>query len=247
MTDQFEGAFGAAQEQGQTSEVLPQAEHAAPESPQLVTVDLLERALEQVADRLERRLQSLTDKQENRLKKEVERRLSALAETYQELGIPVPEGAKQRVIEDVALSYLDDGGERAHAKPPFPELVEFVNRQAAKIAKNAGVTLEPSDPEFAMVKVNTLDPDEYLESWKAAVDAKVGRVKSVQPTTAAQNVTNPQAQTAAPVARVPAAGAGTPGGQDLMAKYRQEAAKLRPASEELLQLRRKYRALGLDL
>lgn len=240
MTEQTQG-FGAHQEAAPSGNV-PAVEPGAPETPQFVTMDLLRQALTEQTEKLERRLQSLTDKQENRLKGEVDKRVKAMERNYQALGMSVPAEARQRIIDETVLSYLDDEQPQAsQPAAPSKELVAYVNRKAQKIAEKAGVVLGPGDPEFSQVNQATADPDEYLESWERAVTSKAERLRGGQPP---NQPTTPQHN---PAARAPIAGSGTPGGQDLMQKYKQEAANLRPGSNELLQLRRDYRKLGLEL
>jgi hypothetical protein len=186
----------------------------------------------------------MTDKQENRLKKEVDTKISALEDNYRMLGIPVPADARQRVIDDTVLSYLDQGAPASQAAAPSPELVALVNSQAQEIAEEAGVTLGPGDPEFAQVNQNTRDPNEYLRSWRKAVASKHNRTQGggQQPPQ-----TQPSQPPPNPAARMPIAGSGAAGGQDLMQQYRQEVAKYTPGSEQAIQVRRKYRNAGLEL
>ncbi len=243
MTDQVTG-FGAQQEAGQPSETL-HVEPGTPDTPQLVTLDLLRQALDEQANRLERRLQSITDKQENRLKKEVDKKVAALESNYQALGLQVPDAARQRVIDDTVLSFLDDGPGAAQPAAPSPELVALVNRQAQEIAEEAGVTLGPGDPEFAQVNQSTPDPNTYLKSWRKAVASKSNRLKGATAPPAAQ--IQPTQPPSNPAARVPMAGSGAAGGGDLMQQYKQEVAKYPPGSEQVNQIRRKYRNQGLEL
>ena len=241
MTEQTTG-FGSQQEAGQPSGTL-QPEQGAPE-PQFVTIDLLRQALDEQASRIERRLQSMTDKQENRLKKEVDGKIAALEENYRALGLTVPAEARQRVIDDTVLSYLDKDQPASQPLAPSPELVAYVNRKAQKIAEKAGVSLAPGDPEFAQVNQQTADPDEYLESWERAVTSKANRLQGTGQPVSTQQPSQPAPN---PASRMPMAGSGTPGGQDLMAQYKREAAALNNRTEDILTLRREYRKRGLDI
>jgi hypothetical protein len=177
----------------------------------------------------------------------VDKKIGSLEDNYRALGLQVPDGARQRVIDETVLSYLDEDAQASQAMAPSPELVAYVNQRAQKIAIRAGVTLTPQDPEFSQVNQATADPDEYLESWERAVTSKANRLKGVPVAQQPTQIQQPSQPPTNPAARVPMAGSGTPAAQDLMAQYKKELDGKRPGSEEVLQIRRKYRTLGLDL
>lgn len=243
MTDEVQG-FGTPQEPAASESIQPDA--GAPETPQVVTMDLLRGVLDERFTQLERRLQSLTDKQENRLKKEVDGKVARLEEKYRALGLQMPEGARQRVIDDTVLSFLDND-EQPASQPgaPSPELVAYVNKRATKIAEQAGAFVSPGDPEFTLVNQATADPDEYLESWQRAVTSKANRLRGAgQP---AQN--QPTTPSVTPAARVPMAGGGPSGSST--GNYERYLAEAHAPGADTVAIRRKWRPLlrkeGIEL
>lgn len=228
MSNQID--FSAAAEGGQPSPNVPtgQPQDSAPD---YVTRADLEAFKTAVVEEARRAAQSLTDRQESR----VEKRLREWTEQMKRDGVTVTPQMVERGREQLALQELT-GGAKGKAANPDPEAIDppelaalkaYVGRRADKILKGIGVTLEQNDPEFSEVKFVTDDPDEYLETLEAAAKKKAERLQT--PTGA----------------RAPMSVGGAPQGGPLMEQYRREVLKVRPGSEAALQLRRKYRQMGL--
>jgi hypothetical protein len=195
--------------------------------------------LEALGERLERRLQSLTDKQENRIKKEVDEKLEMAAAYFAQLGQPMPAEVRQQVINDTILSRLGDS-KQAASPEPSPEDIRYANNMRKRLERTLGVQLTESDPEWREVRWEARTPDEHVDSYEEALKKKAARL---QPQSTAPGAP-PQPARAPMVGNAPAAGGDKI--TQLQAQYNAEKANT-PSGEQMLQLRRKYRALGLPL
>lgn len=235
MTDEPQIGFGEGLVAGdpQPGEGV-QNDAAAPDKPVYVTQAELSRIQEELRhaqNKLERDMRRMYDKKDTRLKEEVDAKLKDLEARYAAIGQTMPDGVRQKAIDETVLSYAgEDTGEPQAAEPSDP-LVAYVNRKARAIQDKAGVQMEQGDPEYRSIRFDSPDPDEFIDSWTAAVTAKAARL-SLQ-----QNVS--------PAARAPMVGGGAPAGGDLLTEYNRRKQGLRPGSEEMLQLRREMQRKGL--
>jgi hypothetical protein len=200
--------------------------------------------LKSLRDEITRQMQSLTDKAENRITRQIREQIAQAQMVYDEVGkSTLPPDVQARLAQQ-ALEQLNSGG-AAHAQSGVPtDVIRATNMAAQALVEDAGIEFGPDDPEFSLVNLNAPDPKSYLASVRKAVAAKAQRLQS-NPT--AQQAQPQQAQQGNPAARLPNVGAGASASGDLMAQYQREAASVRPGSEELLQLRRKYRSKGLSI
>ncbi len=229
MTDQVQPTFGAEQVEGQ-----PSVESVQPDAPAQTPANYVTKDdLRTLQDALERRIQSLTDRQESRLKKQVDEKLGAIQKRYDAIGAKVPDSVRQRVIDEAVLAHEEDvQPEPAQAQPD--DLRQKVFNRANQLVQKHGVSLEPSDPEYREIKSTSPDPFEFLDSVEAAAIKKAGRLQ------------NEAQQRAGPMgSRAPMAVTGVSSGSDLRSEYERAKQGVRPGSEEMLQLRLKFRNKGL--
>lgn len=120
-----------------------------------------------------RQAQSMTDKSKAQVMNEVERLTKA--------GITATPEQVQKMIsaEEANQSQQVNSQQQQAAQPAAQENqpLDPVVRKALKIQDELGVKLDPDDPEMQLV-VQTDDPEEFLNSVRAAVNKKSERVKA---------------------------------------------------------------------
>jgi hypothetical protein len=229
----------------QTSGNAPEAQPSGAgggETPQYLTREEVERLIAQTKEDIARQTQSLTDKAASRIDKRVKdglENLNKVIALQKKAGIeltPEQERAARMQVYDEAIGSEDDSlpGLPPRAAQPGPvdganqaqaAVVAFVNKQADKMMKKAGVELDASDPEASML-VQDKGPDEYLDSLEAALQKKAQRVKTP------------------PEARIPTLGSGA--ATNLEAQYKAELEKVRQGDVDgLFKLKQKYKKAGL--
>jgi len=118
------------------------------------------------------------------------------------------------------------------AQPPAPvaQAARYadVNKQVEQLSKTAGMDILEDDPEAAALIKAKSEP-EFLDMYQQAIQAKRQRLNP--PT---QLPTNLLTGSPSPV-------------KTLKEQYDLEMSQAKPGSEQAMQVRRKYRAKGLDL
>lgn len=218
---------------GQASAVQNTASEQAPGAQKLVTLDEVQRLIDQAV----RQSQSMTDKASSRVQKELTEQVSRLQE---EIGQLVKSGAE--VPEELASS-LAQAQEATRTANKKAELQPMVQQQVGDIQQKYGVTLVPGDGFFEQVN-DKGSAWQFLATLEEQTALKAAAVEQVAPPQS-----QPQRQEQAPVTRVPSLGpnAGQRVDGDLYAQYQRDVQKLRPGSEAVMQLRRQYRRKGLDI
>jgi len=98
---------------------------------------------------------------------------------------------------------------------------------AEEIYKKAGVSILPDDPEVSMVDQSS--PVAFLTTLQQAVEKKKQRVQT------------------APEARITSLVRGQQPNTNLEAQYLEEKSKIQGDVQELIKLKKKYRAKGLQI
>lgn len=153
----------------------------------------------------------------------------------------------ERRTSEIAERYMDqddDPAQDQHLAPAQPPAIPAEQGRALRktvdqILVETGVKIYDDDPEYQeLVRAEAsrnMSLDEYVAEYKKAIDRKAIRTKTV---VSPPNGTNPNA-------RIPGPSGGSQGA--LMTQYQSEVTQYRPGSEEVLQIRRKYRRMGLDV
>ena len=241
MTDGNEVSGQQAAQPATTSPgVQPQGQTLSPDVIQQVVEQTVEKAL----SAYEKRQQSQRDKQEARINK----RLSDYEGTYKSLlGQDLtPEQRSQlrtKAIEDVTNetremdTQVPSPVQAAQPAPKAEVANNPVERMVLKAFEKAGVTIEDGDPELELLK--NADPGDILE-----FSAKISTAIEQKKTRLQNKPSNLDPSTAS--ARVSAAVAtGSP--TNLETQYYAELDKVRGNIEAILQIKTKYRKLGLQV
>lgn len=185
-------------------------------------------------------IQSMQAKTEERIRKEVNNRLETLVQAGIQLAPEQQQMIAQRTREQLVNDYASTGEPQPPAPeanghqnvpPQQPDNVGVINQMAQGILQKAGVTIDPADPEVAMINQTTMDAMEFLDSMRAAAAAKKERLAR-QPTPAA-------------VPGSIGAGAAPTG---LQAQYEKEKLNIsRGDVDQLFRLQLKYRQKGLQV
>lgn len=236
MSDQKPIVF---QPEGQTGNASA-VEQGTPTEQSQLTLDQVRRLAEQIAEEKSQaafqRAQGLIDKADSRITKKVQAELKTLEQTIamqKQLGLEVPLDKVNAMRQEIiARAYTEP-----EATPPTaasggaPAQVQNqesgtdpITAAAYRIMQKAGITIEDGDPEVQMIDQS--DPDLFLASVGAAVQAKKARVgKPVTPTNAGS--------------------IGSP--QSLEQQYRAELMKAAGKPNAVAALKIKYRQMGLDV
>ncbi len=216
--------------QGSDGQASTGAEQA-PDQP--ITRREVEILISRAFDISTRQAQSLTDKMDSRLRKELATRLAAVGQNAKLLGIEMTPEVAENVRRKVIDEYLTQPEiEQAPAEAqlqPGQQPVDPTDKAALDMMRKAGTYIEQIDPEAKTLDMT--DPGAYLLSMAQAIEAKRQRLaKTSQP-----------AQVRTPTI------AGATGAQvGLEAQYRSEINNAQ-TKDARLQIRRKYRGLGLEL
>jgi len=189
-----------------------------------------------IEERLSKLEQSLTDKAVNRL----EKRLARAMEKAKAQGLTVTPQMQERLRQEEEMTELRKLADedvaaqpvRTAPKPIADDVVATVTARMSQLnADYGGIVLEEDDDEFATVNFNDPKPDRFLRRYEDALKAKSERLKGpgLQP--------NPIRATGA---------IGGAANDDLMAKYKKEVAVAQTVNERL-NIRNKYRSLGLEI
>lgn len=237
MTDELV-SFGSAPEAGEPAVDTSTPEAAPSEQPQYLTVEAfraeLAKAQATIVEEARRAAQSQAGKQLSGM----EKKLAGWQKRMEEQGIPVTQQMLEQGRARLAMAELErqqeDDSEAPHPAAPaaVPAVVEYVREQANAICDEFGVQITPADPEYRMLALTDPDPRVFLESVRAAANAKRTR--------AGANA-KPQG------ARAPMAVTGQGQGGNLMDQYLRDITKVQPGSERALQIRRAYRQKGLNI
>lgn len=235
--------FENASEPG-SQEPAPQ-EQESQEQPQYLTREEVQSLLDAQKDELLRQTQSLTDKASSRLDKKLRDELKKVDEVIalqKAAGLqitPVQESALRAQVYDKALKELgtEEGSDSAPAaQQGFQDdpsqaaqkaAAAVINGMAEEIYKKAGIMVMPDDPEASMVDQSS--PVAFLTTLQQAVEKKKQRVQT------------------APEARITSLGRGQQPNTNLEAQYLEEKKKYQGDVNALIELKKKYRAKGLQI
>lgn len=236
---------------GQSVDNLPAEDGQTGGSPEWkAAVEALRDEFKQEQERTFQRLRDSLGDRDRALRDEIAKERSKLERIKTAAGLSDDWLNAQLETKSAAIAsrYMEQGDEPAQAQPVAPaqppaitpQQVESLNVEVAKITAATGVVLMDNDPEMQelvrLEKTKSMTMEEFLGEYRKRVDQKAIRTnKVIQPRNDAQ-----------PGARIPGPAQGATTG-DLMTQYQSEAAGLRPGSEDIFQLRRKYRRLGLDI
>lgn len=245
MSENESVSFNGNGESQDVSQPNPQGqgtEEQEQETTEYLTRQEAQRLVEQMKDEVLRQTQSLTDKATSRLDKKLKEQLEIVndvIELQKKAGItvtPEQERALRQEAYDKAFSTLDDE-ERSAVSGTQPqrqdEPGEAEKAQAAimqnltmDVYKEAGVELYPGDPEVELIDYST--PAAFLKSLRAAAGKKKQRIET------------------------PAGGRITSLAQkgqqkSLEAQYLEEKAKIQGDVNALIELKKKYKAKGLQV
>lgn len=221
------------------------------ELPDGQAVKLDDEQLKQVADQVWLQAQSYVDRRDRERDERVNQRfeqLESLWKQQEDLGHPVPPDVKERMknqaVQDAIRTQPQTGKpEVANQQPPQQQPQDPINQAAFEMMQKAGVQILPNDPETQQLDFSS--PGAYLSSMSEALNAKKARLGQ-----APQQPAQPQ-QPMNPAARLGGLGAGGSAQPDLQSQFNRELEAIRSSpfgsSEQVRQLRRKYRKLGLDL
>jgi len=211
-----------------------------------ITREEAQRLAEEAEEKAFRRAQGLIDKSASTLQKKVRGELEALERTLtaqRKAGMEITpaqeEKLRQQVIQEAFTADTPDDfsslppPQAGREEAPDRE-VERVNIETNRMYREYGFAIEQYDDEAQMLNMSS--GDTFLTSLQSALQKKAARLvsKHTQPL---------------PPARTPttAGGQGTVPKEDLMAQYRKEVDAATGNPHAVLEVRRKYRGLGLPL
>lgn len=206
-------------------------------------------------ERLARRFQGLTDKADNIATERIRRAMKSLTETLEvqrAAGMSITPEQEQALRQRVVTNILGD--EPTPSSPPLPRAgttvpqtrqtsgagdqtdpeIERVNSQAFGLYREYGFTVDTDDAEAAELDMSS--GDAFLTSLRAGLDKKAERIFSKHQAR--------QQPTRTPTL---AGSTGNAPKEDLMAQYRKEVDSAVGNQHRILEVRRKYRNLGLPL
>lgn len=221
------------------------------QTPQYLTKDearkLKEEAVKEAEERAFRRAQGYYESEQTRVRE----RLNGLEQVWkmqEAAGVQLTDEQKnqikQRTIQEAMTEQPSTvpgtpppaqapGQQPAGNAPPHP-----VTEMAWDMMDKAGVEIIEGDPEFQTLDYT--DKSLFLMSVANAISAKKQRLSSAGTPPVVQGQAQPQ--------RTPTNAGGTGAGSGLEAQYRAELANTPVANkEQILQIRAKYRRLGLNL
>ena len=222
-----------------------QPSQEAPEQPKYVTAD----DLEVFADKLVKRFQSMTDQDiTKRIKREVEKfntELSRRVEAARNAGITVTEAQQQAARDQftqqlLSTELVDEAPAQAVLQPAVdPATVKRVNLELAKLQAQYELIPDETEPEFRGMNWGDPDPDRFLSDYRRRFEKMARRVGKLP---ADQQPQEPPM----PGVRVPVQGGSPAKQQALIEQYKNEVAKAGTVNERL-NIRQKYRELGLEI
>ena len=226
---------------------LPESEESAEETqpvreaedrPVGITREDFEQFVNRIDDKLNRFSQSLTDRTEDRVKKALDSKMKQL-DAFFETSSVAPED-QETIRKQVRAEVLKEEAFKAVKQEPEPAKqnnaeVEAVNRRVTELLDTMGVEFKEGDKELEMI-VNSGSAKDYEKSVIKAATQWLVRKNSEK--------SNPEA-------RIPGIVSGSTSAKDLKTEYNKEirAAQSDPINgvEKALQVRRKYRNLGLPV
>jgi DNA-binding winged helix-turn-helix (wHTH) protein len=184
-------------------------------------------------DDLLRKVQGLVDKNISRVDKRVEtatREAERVIETMKRNGFSITADQEMKLKSNAVQEALTETSAQTAAAPAQaqqqqPDEVAATNAAAAALFKAYGMVIEKDDPEAA--QVNLSDPNSFIRSLTTALEKKATRL-----------ATPPQART-------PDMGNNQP--TNLQAKYQADLKNVQGNANALIELKKKYRALGLKV
>jgi hypothetical protein len=193
---------------------------------------------------IDKRIQSLKDKRLSDVDRQVKEKLEQLEQRFMELkeaGLnPAPAALDAAKAEIVRQALTSQQQAQAQAQQQGGQAAQDAMEAAVQeIYEEYGVTLLTNDPEAqeisAKMQAGQLTPRGFLKAIEAATKAKAAREQQAKGNQAA--------------ARMPGLGGGGAATAGLEAQYRAEVteAQKRGGGEAVLQVRRKYRAKGLNV
>lgn len=217
------------QEQGTESEYLTRAE--------------AQRLLDTVKEDVLRQTQSLTDKTASRIDKKLHDELKKIGDVIKlqrQSGIditPEQERAMRQTAYDTVFSQLSESEPDHPAEQKTPSVPAGEDEKAIRavaaamndltddIYKEVGVVVDKNDPEVELIDQSS--PAEFLKSLRKAAEKK------------AQRIATPAE------ARITSLAKGSQ--TSLETKFAEEKSKIHGDVEALIQLKKKYRAKGLQI
>lgn len=196
---------------------------------------------------LERRLLKAIQSTKDRRIAKLEEKLKQQAEALRQEGYAVSEEdiavvQKNLVQQRLQQSVIEDDSsveEDISIPRPSQDAIRKVQLQAAELATQYKFLIEPGDEEFTRLdSLKTTDPDIYILALKQEYERKAKRV--------GQSTTQQTTETYEGDADLVMVGGGD-AGRDLKSQYYAEITKVPTGSEAARQIRRKYRAKGLDI
>jgi len=210
----------------------------AEDKPVGITREDFEQFVNRIDEKLNRFSQSLTDKTEDRVKKALDSKMKQL-DAFFETSSVAPED-QEIIRKQVRAEVLKEEAFKAVKQEPEPAKrnnaeVDAVNRRVNNILSTMGVEFKTGDKELEMI-VYDGSAEDYEKSVIKAATQWIVRKNSEK--------TNPEA-------RIPGIVSGSSSEKDLRAEYNKEikAAQSNPinGNELVLQVRRKYRKMGLPV
>ena len=227
----------------QTSQDVENTEQGQATEPEYLTRAEAQRLRQEITDEVLRQTQSLTDKAASRIDKKLQDELKKIGDVIKlqrQAGIeitPEQERAMRQTAYDTVFSQLSDS-EPDHPKgqntPSAPvgedekamrAVAAAMNDLTDDIYKEVGVVVEQNDPEVELIDQSS--PAAFLKSLRKAAEKK------------AQRIATPAE------ARITSLAKGTK--TSLETQYAEERAKIQGDVEALIQLKKKYRAKGLQI
>ena len=222
----------------QDVENVEQQEETASE---YLTRDEAQRLMDSVKEDVLRQTQSLTDKTASRIDKKLQDELKKINEVItlqRKAGIditPDQERAMRQTAYDNVFSQLSENDpEHPTGVQPQPAgekdqvmqaTAMLMNRLTDGVYKDVGTVLMEGDPEVGLIDNST--PEAYLKTLRKAAEKK------------AQRVSTPAE------ARITSLAKGTQ--TNLESQYAEEKSKIQGDVQALIELKRKYRAKGLQV
>jgi hypothetical protein len=219
------------------------AENEQETAPEYLTREEAQRLFEEQKNDLLKQTQSLTDKASSRLDKQLRseiKKVNDVIDLQKKAGInitPEQERTMRQMAYDNAIGQVGeetDDSEKGAAKPlevNDPQQVmkaataAVIDGLVTDIYKEAGITVFENDPELEMIDKTT--PMAFLNSIKAAVEKKRQRIQT------------------APETRIASLGKGQQ--TNLEAQYLEEKKKVQGDVNALIELKKNYRAKGLQV
>jgi hypothetical protein len=201
------------------AQVQPGEQTKGDQQQTFVTADQLDQKFKDLDKNIQRQLQSYGDKTENRLATQIQEANALLESRFVDLesrGIKVPEKFKEeertRVLQEGLAaseppSLIDVAGLQVDER--YINDVNYVNYTAYQMANQAGFIVGKDDPEFASLASKGTG-QEYLETYRKAINDKAARTGVTLPSTQPSSVPEQETKPVVPGGTIPAGGGEVP-------------------------------------